>query len=214
MANTKQVKHKNVIPLYTVAAVWLVGTFVVRMRGVGGCVSMALLSLIAFFIAKAINPDWTETVEVKEEPKQEKKEKKAEESPLEQERNKALAELRSLNDRIEDPVISGKIYRIETATNHIYSAVLDKPGKKTEVRTFFNYYLPTTIKLLNEYQRISSMGISGTNIDSTKTRIEEMLETICAAFEKQVDLLYSDEAMDISSDIAVLKSMMQQQGLQ
>lgn len=206
MEKTKQIKHRNTMPLYAVCAVWLVGTFALHMRGVGGCVSMAVFSVIAFFITKRINPDWTETVTEKEPEK--------ELSPMEKERNQALSDIRSLNDRIQDPVISEKISRIERATGHIYSAVMDKPEKKNEVRTFFQYYLPTTIKLLNEYERISSLGVSGENIDTTKLRIEDMLETVCTAFEKQVDLLYGDEALDISTDIAVFKQLMQQQGLQ
>lgn len=215
-ATQKTVKHRNVIPLYAVCGVWLVGTFAFHLTGGVGVMVMVILSLVTYGIACLIAPSWTETVT--EEPKKDEVKKNdpkfSEVSSMEQERNKALADIRSLNDRIQDPVISGKIYRIETSTGHIYSAVMDKPEKKNEVRTFFNYYLPTTLKLLNEYHRIDSMGVSGENIDATKRRIEEMLDTICTAFEKQVDLLYSDEAMDIKSDIAVLNSMMQQQGLQ
>lgn len=212
MEKNKQIKHRNVIPVYAVAAVWLAGTFLFRLRGVFGCVLMAAFSIVAFLVCRSLFPDWIETVKV-EEPKPEPAPKSAEQTAMEQERDKALSEIRRLNDRIQDPVITGKIDRMDAATGHIFAAVMDKPEKKADVRTFFNFYLPTTIKLLNEYDRLNSMGISGDNIDATKKRIEDMLENICVAFEKQLDLLYRDEAMDISTDITVLNQMMQQQGL-
>jgi hypothetical protein len=90
---------------------------------------------------------------------------------------------------------------------------LEKPEKKGELRTFLNYYLPTTIKLLNEYDRMDNLGVSGQNIDGTKKKIEGMLDTICVAFDKQLDALFSDTAMDITADVTVLNQMMQQQGL-
>ncbi|MCQ2443809.1 MAG: 5-bromo-4-chloroindolyl phosphate hydrolysis family protein [Oscillospiraceae bacterium] len=212
MEKVKKVKHRNVIPIYAVGAVWVLCTFFLQFRGVVGCVRMTVFSLIAFYLCKSIFPDWEQTVPV-EEPKAQTQPKSAEQTAMEQERDKALSEIRRLNERIQDPVISGKIYRIENATSHIYSSVMDQPEKKKDVRTFFNFYLPTTIKLLNQYERLNSMGASGENINSTKKRIEDMLESICVAFEKQLDLLYQDEAMDISTDITVLKQMMQQQGL-
>ena len=40
-----------------------------------------------------------------------------------------------------------------------------------------------------------------------------MMSTIVAAFEKQLDMLFGSEAMDISTDITVLENMMTQEGL-
>ena len=76
-----------------------------------------------------------------------------------------------------------------------------------------NYYLPTTLKLLNAYDRMDATGVSGTNIDGTKGRIEDMMDTICKAFDKQLDALYGEEALDISTDITVLENMLAQEGL-
>ena len=37
--------------------------------------------------------------------------------------------------------------------------------------------------------------------------------TICKAFDKQLDALYGEEALDISTDITVLENMLAQEGL-
>ena len=39
------------------------------------------------------------------------------------------------------------------------------------------------------------------------------MHTVVTAFEKQLDALYGDEALDISTDITVLENMMAREGL-
>ena len=50
-----------------------------------------------------------------------------------------------------------------------------------------NYYLPTTLKILNAYDRMGAAGVSGENIDGTMHRIETIMDTIVMAFHKQLD---------------------------
>ena len=76
-----------------------------------------------------------------------------------------------------------------------------------------DYYLPTTLKLLNAYDRMDSTGAAGENITGTKAKVENIMGTIAAAFEKQLDSLFGSEAMDISTDISVLETMLSQEGL-
>ena len=106
-----------------------------------------------------------------------------------------------------------EIERLETTTQKIIGVVVEKPEKLSQISRFLNYYLPTTLKLLNAYDRMDAAGVSGINIDGTKGKIEDMMETICKAFDKQLDALFGDEALDISADITVLEQMLQQEGL-
>ena len=76
-----------------------------------------------------------------------------------------------------------------------------------------NYYLPTTLKLLNAYDRMSSQGVEGQNISGTMERVESMMSTIVTAFERQLESLFGDQALDISTDITVLENMMAREGL-
>ena len=76
-----------------------------------------------------------------------------------------------------------------------------------------SYYLPTTLKILNAYDRMGAAGVSGENIDGTMHRIETIMDTIVMAFHKQLDALFRDEAMDIASDITVMETLLAQEGL-
>lgn len=95
-------------------------------------------------------------------------------------------------------------------TGKIFAHVTANPRKLSRARRFVNYYVPTTIKLLNAYDRMGSQGVEGENIGGTMRKIEDILDTIVTAFEKQLDNLFSEEAMDISADITVLEGMIEQ----
>ena len=75
------------------------------------------------------------------------------------------------------------------------------------------YYLPITLKLVNAYKEFDAQPIQGENISKSKKEIEDTLDTINTAFEKLLDSLYEDEAMEVSSDISVLNTLFAQEGL-
>ena len=129
------------------------------------------------------------------------------------ERERALSEMRRLNDSIEDETISAQIDHLEEVTRKIIDQVIQDPKKLPQIRRFLNYFLPTTLKILNAYDRMDATGISGDNIDTTKAKVEKMLDTIVRAFDKQLDALFGEEALDISTDITVMENLLAQEGL-
>lgn len=60
---------------------------------------------------------------------------------------------------------------------------------------------------------MGATGVSGENIDGTMGKIESMMDTVVRAFDKQLDALFGDEALDISTDITVLENLLAQEGL-
>ena len=87
------------------------------------------------------------------------------------------------------------------------------PASAGKVRKFARYYMPTTLKLLNAYDRMGGAGVEGSNIDGTMGRIDTMMDRVVQAFDKQLDALFADEALDISTDITVLEQMLAREGL-
>ncbi len=129
------------------------------------------------------------------------------------EEERAIAEMRRLDDNIPDEKVSAQIVHLEEVTSKIVDCIVEKPKKRRQAKKFFSYYLPTTLKLLNSYDRMDEIGISGTNIDGAKGSIEALMDTALAAFDKELDALYRDEAIDVTSDIKVMESMLAQDGL-
>lgn len=117
------------------------------------------------------------------------------------------------NDAIPGHEISAKISRMETLVDRIFDRVERKPEYATEIRRLMEYYLPTTVKLLEAYQELDRQPVQGENILSSKKEIEDTLGTLNVAFEKLLDSLFQDTAWDVSSDISVLHTMLAQEGL-
>ncbi len=124
-----------------------------------------------------------------------------------------LREIRQVNDEIPDEVMSAKIDRIEEITGKILRYQKEHPNKEGQLRTFLNYYLPTTLKILRAYAQLDAQGIEGQNISAAKKRIEDMMDQVVSGFEKQLDKLFQDDAMDITSDVEVLENMLKKDGL-
>ena len=146
-----------------------------------------------------------------------KKQQEAEEAS---EENAALAEgrryirqIREANDAIPAQDVSEKLSRLEDITTRIFDCVEQRPEKMPEIRKFMSYYLPTTLKLVNTYREFYEQPVESRNIAGAKKNIEGALDTINTAFENLLDSLYQDDAMDVSTDISVLKSMLAQEGL-
>ena len=129
------------------------------------------------------------------------------------EENDLLRQIREVNEDIENPELSRKIYRIEEITQRILEFQKEHPDKAGELRKFLNYYLPTTLKLVTAYREFSEQPVQGDNINNAKNTIKQKLDTVNDAFAKLLDGLYQDEVMDISSDASVLESMLAQEGL-
>ncbi len=216
------VRKKSVLPIYLVGGTWLVWSLAAPLYKPTHYIMAGLASAVVYYLGKIILPDRGYEIDDLEEDdnESEPQPQKPQAEPVSpevqqllQERDRALSEMRRLNDAIQDPTLSQQIDRLEHTTQKIMDAVVKSPDKLPQIRRFLNYYLPTTLKLLNAYDRMDATGVEGANIDGTKGRIEDIMSTICTAFDRQLDALYGQEAMDISTDIDVLEQMLAREGL-
>lgn len=124
-----------------------------------------------------------------------------------------LAQIRAANDAIPGEEISQKLFELETVTGHIFDCLEEHPEKLPDTRRFLQYYLPTTLKLVQSYQKFDAEPVQGETLRGAKREIEHALDTINRAFANLLDSLFADDALDISTDIAALKTMLKQEGL-
>ena len=210
--------RKSVAPFYAVAVLWLVCGLLLPLYAPLHYILLAAVSAVVFFGVNALCRNAgvirsAEEAPKKAEPKKEETTGNAELDKMLKDGRLAIAEMKRLDDNIADPGISADIVRLEQVSQKIFDEVKQDPKKLPQIRRFMDYYLPTTLKLLNSYDRMSAAGVSGENIDSTLAKVEGMMRTIVAAFEKQLDSLYGSEALDIATDITVLETMMAREGL-
>ena len=208
-----KIVKKSPVPIYAVGAVWLVFGLFLPFYKLTHFLAAAALSISAYLVAKKLCPDKVTLIPDPVPEPESQTTGNAELDALIAERDRAVSEMRRLNDNIADAKISAQIDRLEDLTKKIIAHVVDHPQKLPQIRKFLNYYLPTTLKLLNAYDRMDAAGVSGTNIDGTMGKIETMMDTVVQAFERQLDALFGDEALDISTDITVMENMLAREGL-
>ena len=204
---------KSPWPVYAVGLVWLVFGLFLPLYKLIHFLAAAGLSIAAYLVVQKLCPDKTFTVPDPEPEREPATTGSPELDELIRQRDLALSEMHRLNDSIEDPKISAQIDHMEAVTAKIIAHVGEHPRKLPQIRKFLNYYLPTTLKLLNAYDRMDAAGISGANIDGTMGKIETMMDTVATAFDRQLDALFGDEALDISTDITVMENMLAREGL-
>lgn len=127
--------------------------------------------------------------------------------------NAYLREIRRCNDEIPGEEISAKISRMESIVQRIFERAEAHPEIIPDLKKLMDYYLPMTIKLLNAYADMDRQPIQGETIQASKKEIDATLDTLNLAFEKLLDSVFQDTAMDVSSDISVLQTLLAQEGL-
>ena len=202
-----EIKHKSVLPIYGLGLTWLVGSLLLPVYRLSGLLIVAGLSLLVFALLKSLCPPQIERVEV----------------PITtgdqaaDEIIKAIGEnrkrLKEINDRIPDDALSAAIARMETACDGILNQLEEHPNQAKELRRFTNHYLPDAVKVLDLYAEMDEKGVTGENSQDVRRQVEENAEVIATAFENQLDGMYASRALDIGTDLEVLKGMLKGQGL-
>ena len=197
-------KIKSAIPIYAAAAVWLLLGLI--------CPKMLLkmwfwpiagaLSAAAYLIAERFFPG-REALQSGD----------RDVDALIEQGKMQLARLKAANDAIDDADISANLDRMTNAGDAIFDVLARDPKQMQAVRKFMNYYLPTADKLMESFRLMRDTTPVSDNMARAMESIRRSLAMIADAFEKQLDNLYGDRALDIETDIDVLETLMRADGL-
>ena len=124
-----------------------------------------------------------------------------------------VRQMDELNAAIDDAAVSERITAIQDVVGRILARAEEEPAVIAGLDRLTAYYRPTTVKLLDAYDRLEEEPIQGENISSSRSEIEHTLEVLHSAFEKLFDDTYQDLSLDVSADISVLHAMLAQEGL-
>ena len=121
--------------------------------------------------------------------------------------------IQKCNDEIPGADMAQKLDRLKVIITRIFEEVGKNPALASDLRKFMNYYLPTTKKLIDVYREMDKETIISENVTKTKREIEDTIDTINQAFENLLNSFFEEKALDVSSDISVLHTMLAQEGL-
>ena len=222
-------KKRSALPIYAIGIVWLL--YAGKLNTFRGILSCAVVSAIVYAILRIVLPgkktDEPPKAAAPEQPQPKQAEKKPEPQPQSESDEKlppelqsviyqgkrTIADIRRLNDEIPDERISAQIDLIERLTAQIFDCVRKNPKKLSQIRQFLNYYLPTTIKLMEQYVTLQNQSLKTENITEGMQKIEDLLDKVIIAFQRQLDALFEADVVDITADIRVMEQMMASEGL-
>lgn len=207
------IKKKPIAHIYAFAAVWVIWGLFLPMYARWHFVLLIIISVLAGFIFARIFPGKTIYITVPDPEPEPFVSDNEEVNLLVSQGEAALGEMRRLRDSIGESSVKTRINRIILITDKIISNLKEDFTHSTSVKRFFNYYLPTTIKLLNAYDRMYDQDIKGDNIKGSMANIESVLDKMIEAYDKQLDSLFAGQAMDIETDIAVIEGFLKREGL-
>ena len=216
----KNKKKKAVKAIYGFTVAWIIAAAFLPLYRIWGLLMAAAVSaFVAYLLGRSSvqkeNNAGREQVS-KSAAAPERVEKKSygpEIDPIVEEGNRALSEMGRLYMSIKDTEVRKKINELMRITDKITQDAIADPSDIPQIKKFMNYYLPTTIKLLNAYDRMSAQGIEGENLDKSMKNINEMLDAAIEAFKKRLDSLFENQALDIETDIKVMNTMLAREGL-
>ena len=198
----KKVHIKSAIPIYIAAAVWLLLGLIAPkfLMKLSGLLITAAISVAGYVVGTKLFPGRDEEVPIS-----------SGDAAVDREiavARERLENLRKANEAIPDPEISRNLDRMVASGQQIFKELNRDPRKIALVRRFMNYYLPTSEKLMEQYQVLMNANTKGENIQSAMGTIEKSLGVAANAFEKCADNLYKDDEMDIDSEIKVMQTML------
>ncbi|MGN0997187.1 MAG: 5-bromo-4-chloroindolyl phosphate hydrolysis family protein [Candidatus Ventricola sp.] len=177
--------------------------------GIGSILQYILAAAVgagAFVLGRRLFPD--RVVEVERAPQS----GNAQVDALITEARAQLDAIARANDAIADPALSAQIADVETTCRAILHRLEEQPGMLSSLRTFLNYYLPTTLKLLDARARLEGeIGAGGGAAINQK--ITGALSQVQAAFHKQLDALNEYRFINLESEMDVLADMLRSDGL-
>ncbi len=206
----KSVRKPSVVPVYAVAAVWLIYTLLVGLHTLSQLLVCAALSAGAYFLTKSAFPGKTVQVEVPE------KAPDTGDPALDEvilQGRESIKKIRLLNSKIPDAKISSLLRDLEDTTRKIFAQLESDKSQVKQCRQFLNYYLPTTIHLLERYVELQDQGAGTGSVREAMRKIEQTLSTVNSAFRRQLDSLFEKDVVDITAEITVMEQLLKSQGL-
>ena len=206
----REVKRRPALPVYIAAAVFAVYALVFPLYKLWHFFIAALVTAGAWLLAdRSMGP----TVEYVPQPEPESVSCGPDADAILAEAKKARTEMERLSLSIADGDVKAKVAKLVQLSDAIAQDAVQDASDIPQIKKFQSYFLPSTVKLLEAYDRMSAPDVEGENISRSKAGIAAMLQTEIDAFQKQLDALYKNDALDVDADIKVMEQLLAREGL-
>ena len=89
--------------------------------------------------------------------------------------------------KIRNASVAGNTQEIITTTESVLDKLRRKPDLIGETGRFFDYFMPTTAKLVISYGEMEEQGIQSIDVQSSMSKIEHALKDLSVAYKARMD---------------------------
>lgn len=122
------------------------------------------------------------------------------------------AKIYAIINKVEDNDLKKNITELHETASKIIDTISKKPEKLSKATTFFDYYLPVTLKILNKYDDIENQGLEDEETLTFMKNTQDMVSKIEKAFKAQLANLYQSDIIDTDAEIKVFEQMLNSDG--
>ena len=122
-------------------------------------------------------------------------------------------EIKEMFRKVEDVTLQINIREIGETADKIINTVEHNPKKLKRVESFFDYYLPVTLKILNRYDEIENQKLISSDSKKFMEQARNLISEVAKAFKMQLATLYQNDIVDTDAEMKVLDMMLKSEGL-
>ncbi len=123
-----------------------------------------------------------------------------------------LIEINKAEQEFKSQDISFSLYRLGKIVKKVLEYLDAHTDKEKDVQKLMDFHLPSALKLIISYRELEKSGLNTFNIKKTKEEIVSACDKIQEAFTGVLEDLYNNNAIDVSTDIQVLKMLLAREG--
>lgn len=124
-----------------------------------------------------------------------------------------IRRLELLKEKIENETLRDDITYVCDISDRILKSLKENPKKTGQVRKFIDYYLPFTLNILTQYNKIEDQELTSVESKEFMDKVEMMIGRVKEACEIQLNNMYESDLLNTNADIKVFETMLKTDGL-
>lgn len=122
------------------------------------------------------------------------------------------SQIYAMMGKVEDRNLVSNIKEVHLTVCKIIDTISKNPDKIDKARTFFDYYLPVTLKILRKYDMIENQRLVSSDSKEIMENTRKMIEKINQSFKMQLSNLYEEDIIDTDAELKVFDQMLKSDG--
>ncbi|MBO5478059.1 MAG: 5-bromo-4-chloroindolyl phosphate hydrolysis family protein [Clostridia bacterium] len=124
-----------------------------------------------------------------------------------------IRRLELLKEKIENVSLRADITDVCDISDKILTSLKENHKKTGQVRKFIDYYLPFTLNILTQYNKIEDQELTSYESKEFMYKVETMIKRVKEACEVQLNNMYETDLLNTNADIKVFETMLKTDGL-